>query len=1339
MPSSSSSSASSTALPSVAKCFNCEQPATCRAWCERLRPGHVSYCDSCRARGLCSLCEQKRLPAHCIKDDFAPLEAPSVRSFSRLSDAKDLPTAPRAFAPMCSLQEDDRWPGTPDPRQYQLDAYRQVLKENTIVNLDTGLGKTLIAVMCIDYYLKTQPDKKVMLCVPTIALASQQTQVIQKTSTVRVQVVEVTGKTSKNSEAWWKQLLANYNVFVGTGQLFKQALVDHAFLRLSDLSLIILDECHNAVGSHPYVGIMQDSVQWKEMRQQPRVLGLTASYLNGRSSDFLGRKQELEERLRSRLWCPSSADLAEYHNEKSYKSIQFGNDSPKFKDFQERCRISLESVLQGYRVTEGSPLWNYKNDMDKQLEKAMRCFQQAGFYGWRVYLKFKLLPAIRERLAQTQHDPQALIQAEEEWDFWKPSEEEARPQKLQKLVLLLKDLICDLGDRCLVFVEQVDDAFALSKSIDLCMQRPITQFVFGTNSMTTAQQRQVIANFKEGHVPILVSTPALEEGLDVVECNTVIRYHAFHTSKAHIQGSGRARAEGAQIFYFENSWEEEEQQAQMMREAARVESAPAELTKEPESEYPFFIHPSTDAQVDAYNCLAILREYVSKTAKGQWPDPFQRQEGIVVECCVPVLRKMQQTTEEQVAEYWRKVAENPGPAKISDFTGKLASERIKGWSTDEMQQHRFAMVAVVQLIKDGHIDEHNMPSVEALRGGPEKQARTLPGVPGPPGLPKPPKPGVPGPPGLPKAGGALSASSEPWFPTAFSSQEARVADSGFERSGEGSQAWSEGWRSERESWDGWSASRPSQVCSDSGVERREQWNSQIEGSRKVEEPWMRESWRKGEDPCELPWQKGDDPRRKDDWWQKGEGPWQSTEDTWRKGKGPWQSSEDTWGKGEDPWQSSEDTWGKGEDPWRRDEDPWRRSEEPWRKGEEPWQRGEEVWRRGEDRWRKGADREDRWRSSEHLWRKREDGSWHDWRKDKQWTGRDDWPPAKRGTSIVPAVEAQLPPGPAKLKMDTASTGSEEKTDRAKMNELLMKYSGTLEKGDVEFITKSVTPGFFQSTVTLNCLGEGWTFTGEAKTSKQEAEHSASAQTLPRLQSLLDGNAPKPLLALADAPSAPVAIPNPKGTLQEMVMRKTRRQEKEDFHYDVVSVDEKFVVKLHLGAHVVGGAAALCFQSSPFGVKTKKAVKDAEEEVATKALQHMQAQSASKALPPPTPATLPPPAAPEPASAAPVAAEGAPAALLDRSECGDPEAEAMPETVKVCLVRPDGKEKSMILLKSMMISELIAKHRPSCLSEELEVVGPGDMVLPPDITLEDCTMVFETDEEVPKFFFRKAED
>lgn len=27
---------------------------------------------------------------------------------------------------------------------------------------------------------------------------------------------------------------------------------------------------------------------------------------------------------------------------------------------------------------------------------------------------------------------------------------------------------------------------------------------------------------------------------------------------------------------------------------------------------------------------------------------------------------------------------------------------------------------------------------------------------------------------------------------------------------------------------------------------------------------------------------------------------------------------------------------------------------------------------------------------------------------------------------------------------------------------------------------------------------------------------------------------------------------------------------QDFHYDVVSVDEKFVVKLHLGAHVVGG-------------------------------------------------------------------------------------------------------------------------------------------------------------------------
>lgn len=65
---------------------------------------------------------------------------------------------------------------------------------------------------------------------------------------------------------------------------------------------------------------------------------------------------------------------------------------------------------------------------------------------------------------------------------------------------------------------------------------------------------------------------------------------------------------------------------------------------------------------------------------------------------------------------------------------------------------------------------------------------------------------------------------------------------------------------------------------------------------------------------------------------------------------------------------------------------------------------------------------------------------------------------------------------------------------------------------------------------------------------------------------------------------------------------------------------------------------------------------------------------------------------------------------------------------MCLVRPDGKERRVILPKSTTISELLEKHRPSSLGEDVEVVGPGEMVLLPEFTLLDCILVFESEEE-----------
>lgn len=123
----------------------------------------------------------------------------------------------------------------------------------------------------------------------------------------------------------------------------------------------------------------------------------------------------------------------------------------------------------------------------------------------------------------------------------------------------------------IIFVEQVAVTYPLSflinsyfnglknngsSTCDACSNlKKLEAFalpVSGTGSMLDRERNSNMDAFRAGKVPLLVSTSALEEGIDVPDCTFVIRYDPFNTTKAHIQGSGRARCKNAKIFYFKN-------------------------------------------------------------------------------------------------------------------------------------------------------------------------------------------------------------------------------------------------------------------------------------------------------------------------------------------------------------------------------------------------------------------------------------------------------------------------------------------------------------------------------------------------------------------------------------------------------------------------------------------------------------------------------------------------------------------------------------------------------------------------------------------------------------------
>ncbi|KAJ2742634.1 Dicer-like protein 1 [Coemansia sp. BCRC 34301] len=192
------------------------------------------------------------------------------------------------------------------PREYQLSLFRRALQDNAIVMLETGTGKTLVAVMLIQWFAQraaARPaDSSLVAVAPgegsrpqrarrkirvflnnTVALAHQQARVIAQNSSQRIK--ELVGHMSVDEwdEARWAAEWEEASVLVMTHQVLLNAL-RAGLVRISDIDLLVFDECHHARGHHPYALIMREFYDHCSAQDRPHIFGMTASPLNSRQS-----------------------------------------------------------------------------------------------------------------------------------------------------------------------------------------------------------------------------------------------------------------------------------------------------------------------------------------------------------------------------------------------------------------------------------------------------------------------------------------------------------------------------------------------------------------------------------------------------------------------------------------------------------------------------------------------------------------------------------------------------------------------------------------------------------------------------------------------------------------------------------------------------------------------------------------------------------------------------------------------------------------------------------------------------------------------------------------------
>ncbi|XP_039993998.1 endoribonuclease Dicer isoform X1 [Xiphias gladius] len=189
------------------------------------------------------------------------------------------------------------------PRKYQVELLEAALEHNTIVCLNTGSGKTFIAVLLtkeLSHQIRGHYQgnaKRTVFLVNTASSVVQQAAAVRTHSDLQVGEYTDLGETSAWTDQQWSQEIIENQVLVMTCHIFLLVLRNR-ILPLSKINLVVFDDCHLAITDHPYCEIMK---LFEGCSCSPRILGLTASILNGKCdpSELEQKIQNLERILKS--------------------------------------------------------------------------------------------------------------------------------------------------------------------------------------------------------------------------------------------------------------------------------------------------------------------------------------------------------------------------------------------------------------------------------------------------------------------------------------------------------------------------------------------------------------------------------------------------------------------------------------------------------------------------------------------------------------------------------------------------------------------------------------------------------------------------------------------------------------------------------------------------------------------------------------------------------------------------------------------------------------------------------------------------------------------------------
>lgn len=227
-------------------------------------------------------------------------------------------------------------------RDYQMEVAKPALEgENIIICLPTGSGKTRVAVYITKEHLDKRKQQglpaKVIVLVNKVPLVEQHySEEFLKFLKPKYKVERVSGNSQLKIS--FSEIVKKYDVVVCTAQILENYLErsvsgEDEGVHLSDLSLIVIDECHHTQKGGVYNHIMMRFLKQKHknkrlMKEQkktkplPQILGLTASPGVGGATK-MSKTEEHILRICANLdaFTIMTADLGQYKKD-SFKKVE---------------------------------------------------------------------------------------------------------------------------------------------------------------------------------------------------------------------------------------------------------------------------------------------------------------------------------------------------------------------------------------------------------------------------------------------------------------------------------------------------------------------------------------------------------------------------------------------------------------------------------------------------------------------------------------------------------------------------------------------------------------------------------------------------------------------------------------------------------------------------------------------------------------------------------------------------------------------------------------------------------------------------------------------------------